>query len=358
MKNLIAIGIGFLLAFLLVEIILQCYNPFEFRQKGNRIVLPTNSKAKLDNDSVKGLDSIIIHTKNSMGFRGDERPENFENWTSIIAVGGSTTECYLNSDSKGWVALLGKDLTEKHESLWINNAGFSGHSTFGHQILLEDYLIGLRPDYILFLVGINDVGREDLTKFDKASLTKNDSWKDYLMNNSEFVSLLVNLRRVFFAHKSQLGHCSIDFQSLEIFEKVDTTAINKMLEHHQMTYIKPYESRLMKLIKTTLENGIIPILITQPCPVGEGIDESTGLDLKRIKGCDDLGGKSYWEKLELYNDVTRKVAKDEQIMLIDLANEMPKSLALYYDCIHFTNKGAEVVSDIIFEEMEILLEKK
>jgi hypothetical protein len=43
------------------------------------------------------------YTKNSLGFTtGLKKPENFEEVESIIAVGGSTTECYFVSDDKIW----------------------------------------------------------------------------------------------------------------------------------------------------------------------------------------------------------------------------------------------------------------
>ena len=51
--------------------------------------------------------------------------------------------------------------------MWINNAGLDGATTYRHLILMEDYLIKLRPKVVLFLVGINDVGAGDLDKADK-----------------------------------------------------------------------------------------------------------------------------------------------------------------------------------------------
>ena len=45
--------------------------------------------------------------------------------------------------------------------IWLNNAGLDGHSTFGHIILFKDYIVKLKPKIILFLVGANDVGRNE-----------------------------------------------------------------------------------------------------------------------------------------------------------------------------------------------------
>ena len=45
--------------------------------------------------------------------------------------------------------------------------------------------------------------------------------------------------------------------------------------------------------------------------------------------------------LERYNDLTRRVAREASILLINLAHEMPK------DSVHYTNAGAEFVADAI-----------
>lgn len=171
-KNKIALIIGICIALFILELFLKYYNPIIFRQQGDKISLPANIKYTYKNEKIKGVDSIIIHTKNKLGFRGKEKPLDFENWTSIIAVGGSTTECRFITDGKDWPILLEKKLSNDFNNIWINNAGLDGHSTFGHQILLEDYLIKTKPKYILFLIGSNDVGRKDLGVFDNNHLKK------------------------------------------------------------------------------------------------------------------------------------------------------------------------------------------
>ena len=46
------------------------------------------------------LDEKIIHTKNSLGFRGDEPPDDFNPALTVVTVGGSTTESIYISDGK------------------------------------------------------------------------------------------------------------------------------------------------------------------------------------------------------------------------------------------------------------------
>src|SRR5580704_17588568 len=88
----------FIFIFIALEIFLRIYNPFHFRLKGDRILLPINQEVRIRNTINPKLDSLIINTRNALGFRGPDTPANFRQVLSIITVGGSTTECRFLSD--------------------------------------------------------------------------------------------------------------------------------------------------------------------------------------------------------------------------------------------------------------------
>lgn len=347
LKNFVTLLFGLILAFVLIEIILNIYNPFDFRIKGDKIVLSSNITWKFDNKKIKDLDSVIVHSKNSIGFRGPNPPSNFEKWTSIITVGGSTTECFYLSDGNDWPAILSQKLNKKFRNIWINNAGLDGHSTFGHYILLKDFILKLKPNFAMFLVGCNDIERSDLNEFDDSVLKKSKSWKSFIWNNSEIVSLFLNIKRSFLAKSMGITHNWIDIEKAGSVGKIDTNLVKQRIKEQQK-FQKKYSERLRNIINICKQNGIIPILITQPTLVGSGVDDVTNIDLEKIKYCDSSSGKIFWEKLKVYNSTTMKIAKKEDILLIDLANLMPKSSQYFYDCVHFNNLGAEKVAEIIF----------
>jgi hypothetical protein len=142
------------------------FYPLRSTVKGDRIVLPVNKQYVSKNDKIPKLDRIIVHTKNSLGFRGKEPPQEFSKYLTLLTIGGSTTECQYLSDGKTWTDILGQKLEKDLDRLWINNAGLDGHSTFGHTVLVTDYISKLKPKVALFLVGINDVGRDDLVDWE------------------------------------------------------------------------------------------------------------------------------------------------------------------------------------------------
>ena len=55
--------------------------------------------------------------------------------------------------------------------------------------------------------------------------------------------------------------------------------------------------------------------------------------------------------MELYNKTTKEVCAENKILCIDLANELPNDGNYFYDNMHYTNEGAEKVSEIIFNHL-------
>lgn len=352
-KNLLAILIGCVIAFVLIELILRIFQPFDFRVKGSEIVLAANQDFVMANDFIPKLDDTIFHSKNSLGFRGEEPPKNWDKATTVITIGGSTTECYYLSDDKTWQAEMNRQLSRKLPDFWINNAGLDGHSTFGHEVLLRDYIVKLKPDYALFLVGINDVATADFESFDRLAMKKINTksvggFFKSLANYSETIGLAFNFYRYYIAYKKGLVHNNIEIETLQIVE-IDSIKQQEILIKHQTEFLNKFQNRVENLVKICQKNGIQPILITQPQIIGDTIDPTTGTDLGKIE-YQDINGSAGWAILELYNDITRKVAKNQNIQLIDLAELMPKDSQYFYDFTHYTNKGAVVVGQIIAEE--------
>jgi lysophospholipase L1-like esterase len=361
-KNSLAVFLGFIIALIIIEIVLRFWQPIELRVKGNKIVLPVNRTYTINNDKIIKIDKTIVHSKNQLGFRGENPPIDFSRYLTILTVGGSTTECGYLNDNKTWTYMLGIKLTQHFNKLWINNAGLDGCSTFGHIVLLKDYIEGLRPKVVLFLVGINDVGLEDYRFFDnkilkdiKLSYLYNISIKKLLFERSELVSLTVNLMMHFKALKMKIAHRNLDLTNLSHYEIADNE-VAKLAQLHKDKYIEDYKNRLTLIIKICKSDHILPIFLTQPCLYGEGFDDVTGINLETITCINNMNGKSAWEIMELYNDILREVALRHGVFLIDLAKEMPKSSKYYYDYHHYTNEGAQKVADIIFQKLYPFME--
>lgn len=337
---------------MIFECFLRIFQPFSFRVRGNQIFLPANEKYIISNDHIPVLDKEIIHSKNKLGFRGVNLPDNFKAQYSIFFVGGSTTECYYLSDGQDWPAKVFDQLQRHYNNIFANNAGLDGHSTFGHKILLQDHIIKLKPDLIVFLIGINDIGRDDLGIYDKPNIPTELNWKGKLLENIETVQLLCNMNRVHKANKMVIGgHDYVDVKTLRELRLTSGYMDSIVASHNK--YLGPYKGRINELISMCRSNGIIPVFCTQPLLWGNAIDSVTAVDLKYAKVGDNVNGELIWRICEAYNDVLRETCADNDVLLIDLSRKTPKNSLYYYDGRHFTAIGASKIAEIVFNELTL-----
>ena len=197
------------------ELFVRLVKPVPMPLRGNRIVLPRNKHFVLRTPGGK-LDEEITWTMNSLGFRGPPPPAPFDDHLTLIAVGGSTTECRLLSDGKDWPAKLLTKIRPTFGAAWVNNAGFDGHSTFGHAVLLQEALRDLGPDYVMYLVGVNDVGRDELSGYDATILPDAQSLRNQVVEASDLLSTAQVLYRSLRAFDLGLRHIwSLDLTTTE-----------------------------------------------------------------------------------------------------------------------------------------------
>ncbi|UCD55384.1 MAG: SGNH/GDSL hydrolase family protein [Candidatus Omnitrophota bacterium] len=356
-KNIALFIFSMFLCFIVLEVSLRIYNPFQWRIKRNKIILPVNRVYVFDNIKIDKLDKKITHTKNSLGFRGENPPKDLNDYLSIIIVGGSTAECFYLSDNKAWPYLTSQKLKKTYEPIWLNNAGLAGHSTFGHLILLKDYLTELKPKIIIFMIGANDIARDDLNRYDKVTLRgRYSSLKNFIVKNSEVAFATANVVRVFKAQKMGVTHRSLNIAESDKLE-ISKEKIESELKRHKKEYVDAYKKRLLQIISTSRENGIEPIFVTQPMLCGDEVDNFTGVYLGNVKISDSINGKLYWKVTELYNNATEEIANRTGTFVIDLANKMPKNSLYFYDNWHYTNEGAEKASKIVYAELNKYLDR-
>jgi len=369
--NLLLLVASLLSCLVLAEILLRFFEPVEFRLRGNAIILHGNTSTTIRNDTFGKLDATIVKTTNAIGFRGDDLPVAFDAFLTIVTVGGSTTECFYLSDGSTWPEVLGKRLQQSFSNLWINNAGFDGHSTFGHALLLQQYLSQLKPDVIVYMVGLNDTEIDarsveagnaydhalDAAASQERPISFSDGltalWRGeltvYAARYSHLVNFFLSVARSRKADSGSLGHSELDVARLPVATE-DTVAREAFFREHRERFLPLYRARLEQLIDRTREHGIMPVLVTQTALWTDGVDAATGL-LLGDRQAGRFSAASMWKHLESYNDVTRSVGKERGVPVIDLAAEFPHSSVYFYDSYHFTAQGAAAVAEILNREL-------
>lgn len=348
----------------ILELGARLFVPTEFSMGSTRILLATNRTIEnhWDSNSDKLRDDIVIRS-NSLGFRGAEPPTDFDAALTVIAVGGSTTECKFLTETTTWPDIVGPTLEPRFDRFWINNAGIDGHSTFGHAALLDQHLARVRPDVALFLVGINDLALDTARRQDDRRLAESaPSGVDSLAARSRLLSLWNRPKPVQGAHQRAAMRESI----LDYARAVDTPHVPLTDEDlpRLRAQAEAYRLRLEGLMTRARELGIEPILITQPAVYGFGIDPATGTDMGKLVVRDFTEnllartGADKWRILSMYNEVTLDVAQRMEVFSIDLAAKLPKDSNLFYDYVHFSEQGAARVGEIVAAELEPYLRRR
>lgn len=358
MKNLIALLASLFFSILLLEGFLHLYNPFAPRIQGDQIVLPANKVYDIENQQLSRLAPHILHTKNSLGFRGPEPADALSELTSLICIGGSTTECFYIRDGQDWPAQLYERLKDSIPNLWINNAGLDGHSTWGHRLLLEQHVFKMKPKYLLMLCGINDLGRSDISDYDTRQIRKKEEpgagIREWIIRHSQILSTIRTIRLGLKAQKQGVNHSDLKLSEFPALHQEQAARDSALAS--QLPLISQYGQRLDGIMKATKANGIQLILMTQPMLWGNTSDPVTGQFLGDYEITPGMSSGLRWELLQAYNQKAVEVALQNQVPVIPLADSLEKSTQYFYDEIHFTPEGCTRISEIIAPSLKTIMQ--
>jgi len=339
LKNILALFIGLLFSWVIAEVVLRIYNPFSKRIRGNEIVLPARQEYRFSGVKIHGLSAEIVHTKNSIGFRGPELDEA-KNKKRIFCVGGSTTECFYLNDGEDWPSVFSRQINKNGNQFWVNNAGLDGHSTRGHIVLLRDHISKLKPDYVLFLIGCNDLAAQDFSRFEHENLVSNMR----LLQKFETFNLYLQFRLAAAAKKRGMGHQEVNLKNWPLCDTANwqKSTLNEGIE-------SSFISRLSALAELTKKAGAVPIFITQPVLLGNANDPATGTYLGNLCFMTE-SGLHYRKKLNAINQTTVRFCIKNGYQCISADSLLLSSSDNYYDFFHYTKTGAESLGNLVAQE--------
>jgi len=350
------LGFGCLLALGVAEVALRLYDPVGQRLLGDRIVLDRDQDVEFRNRANPSLAPLIRFHRNSLGFRGPDPPADFDERLTVVAIGGSTTEGLFLGEGKTWPIRMAARLRSSFPRLWVNNAGLDGHTTFGHLMLLDQIVLPLRPKVALFLIGLNDVGRDapkgrEVAHASPSLLTR-------LARSSAFASLVQNLGRRREAQSMHLEHRELDLRYVR--ELPPNRAHAQAVLAGDRERLEAFESRVDEIVRVCRAGGVEPVLLTQPALYSSGNDPDTGRQLRFFEVDEDrqIHAGLAWRRLEQYNEVTRAVGARQGVLVIDVARRLPGRFRDYYDWVHFTDAGADAVAAVVASELGPFLQAR
>ncbi len=244
---------------------------------------------------------------------------------TMVFLGGSTTECCFMEEENRFVYKAGR-LIEEQSGKKVNafNGGVSAMSSVNMINTLLNKIIPMKPDYVVLMECVNDL---------MIQMREKTYW-----NTHPVRSLVVDPNNPKFTNGKYAGDEWLDTRAKPI---VPDTA--KMLDN--------YRRSLETFVAICSNWGIKPVLMTQ----FNRYTEQPNLKIFGNPIADwKTNGLEYADIRNLYlqmEDVIRNVAARNNILLIDLANQVPQTSEYMHDAVHLTDKGSLLVADIISKKM-------
>jgi hypothetical protein len=293
---------------------------------------------------VPGVGSEARFSVNSLGIRGPELPGD-PSTVKVLCLGGSTTECLYLDDDRTWSHQLMVRLNESPCSrpVWVGDMGLAGFSSPMHLRFVEESAIMHRINYLVILVGFND-----LTK----SLMRTKTRQEFLLDDRAplwYRSRILDMTRL--RSRAEMWRTITEEQDSggRFLSGLRQNRRNGRLLDQLPSLssdLQTYATRLRSIVTGCQAKGVRPILLTQPVLWTDHLSDRAASLL--WLGWTHDGRFFTVEKLrqamELYNHVLENVCTALGADWVDLRSMNGREEFFYDDC-HFTEVGAREIAD-------------
>ncbi|HKC51787.1 MAG TPA: SGNH/GDSL hydrolase family protein, partial [Myxococcota bacterium] len=250
---------------------------------------------------------------------------------TIVFLGGSTTECLVVDEELRFPALVSKLLEAKGLRVDTLNAGLSGNTTHDELNLLLNHVDEDKPDVAVLMEAANDAG----------VLLQDGSYRS---RSGGLLNAGMALRWPLQLASSRLWLAGalrsyLTIGSAELPDLHDPKAEVELPAAPPEEYVK----RLRAFVGLCRAFGIEPVLMTQP-----SVATRTPLTPRWVTAANQA----------LFNDEMRRVAKESDVVLIDLARHLAEDvpgweepMKIFYDGLHVTADGSRVYAEYITQRL-------
>lgn len=300
--------------------------------------------------NIRGVSKNGVHSTNAFGMRGNEPPKNWNDTKTILAVGGSTTQCFFLDDQKIWSQVLQRELEKNGAKVWVGNAGIDGHSTRSHVLLMEDLLPQIKPKMVVALVGINDmlISLSEDVRFQKNRFDRR-SIKSILYSKSKLFQVIYTWKLILWDQvQVTQANAHLTLKETPFDPKTETLPANL---RDLIPTISEFENNLKAMAQLARDQNVKLVFMTQPS-LFDDTDHWRRVEgnfywIKKAKH--NMSAATYWRLLNEYNQVTLKVCREENLECLDVASFIPHREDMFYDAVHFTELGSERVGLLLAE---------
>jgi hypothetical protein len=367
--------VGLVIALVLTEFGIRAYYSITNKNHKYYVWPPNLHKVfKPTPGTMPGVDGIAHFNVNSDGIRGDEISSNTQ--YRILTIGGSTTECLFLDQEKSWpYALQSKLNTPDFPKVWVGNAGKAGLNTREHFMHMK-YLLPQYPkiDAVIILSGCNDLTRRLIEdkKYDPYFLDHYEYWKQRIIKGAfSETPYYKGKYRFRSGYYDELAIGSVIKQTMDIYsrrEMIQDEAGNMFVNLRNLrkgateivedlpdltSGLEEYKRNINAIIDIAQSRSVRIIFMTQPSAWKKDMTAEEK-NLLWYGWIESFKSKRYYSEtalmrgMQAYNDALLQVCRTRGIECIDLAKELPKNQTIFYDDVHFTDKGSLMTADVLY----------
>lgn len=276
-------------------------------------------------------------TINEDGFRGPLIPhEKPEGTTRIAFVGGSTTLCAeVSGDDKTWPFLAMQALGDAYPDRAFDyvNAGVSGFTVASSLTRFKAQVAALKPDIVMVYHATNDLSRNSRVAAEAQGFDglRGDQSLPWITDYSLLAYLVVKNLRV------------LDRQQ-------DATDPVHDYRMDPETIAEPFADDLDTLIAAIREAGAKPVVATFATRIRaeQNEEEKLASAVTSLYYMPYMTPESLITGFDRYNRVIRDL---DDVLMADIAEEIPGDAVHFVDSVHFTDEGAQAMADAVLSTL-------
>lgn len=340
-------------------------------------------------EHVSGVSRTAVYTTSSVGIRGPEFADTDE--YRILAIGGSTTQNAYLDQSRTWTNVLATRLNERPDAprTWSGDIGRSGHTARSHRLQFEFVPPGLPPiDAVVMLVGVNDLTIALRQGFDYVAPpplsdpeTRTAQMREAFlrvpgrlhdrttMYQQERVAAFKRLAVYQLVRQARDRFVQMrGGTSQDQFGATTTTWRNNRAAAGSLIDSLPdlgsqldvYRAELEGITAIAAERGTRLVFMTQPTLWRDDLSpQETALlwlgglgDFQSEPGHDYFTPGALDRAMDAYNRTMLEVCAASVAECFDLAAELPADTTMFFDDVHFTERGSVRVAELLAQYLD------
>lgn len=307
------------------------------RERGYERHLPLRECAPLSESwhSSRLTEGKVIRRGDASGFIMPSRIHDEPDY-EVVFLGGSTTECLSVPEKQRFPYLTGRML-EKQCGVKVNayNGGKSGSSSNHSVLSLYGKVIPMKPDAVVLMHAINDL---------MFLMTAESYWAKHYRRGMIQEKHYDPIRE--WVTQKELGHTFLPSPKTD-YDQYRGKPAN--LDIHSIT--QSFKKSLELFIFICRQHNIRPVLMTQASRITATPDSYMQTKAKQLKNDFSVDYENFHKAYSAMNQTIRDVARQQNVLLIDLAKQIAPDETMMYDSVHFTVKGSQTVARIIAETL-------